>query len=80
MIFGILLILFFWVAYTLLIKGVLWKLLLVVFGWFGLFVFLATYLPSTDTHGIVVYDTLVPWSAVLPTIVVLLALAYTKEE
>jgi hypothetical protein len=78
--FAILLVVFFWAVYVLLIKGVLWKLLLVIFGWFGLFVFLGIYFPSTAIHGIIVADTLVPWNAVLPSFVVLLSLAYTKEN
>jgi len=78
MAFGILLIVFFWIVYNLLVKGVLWKMLLVIFGWFGLFVFLGIYFPSTADHGIIAFETMIPWNAVIPTIVVILALGYTK--
>lgn len=65
--------------YVLLIKGALWKIIVVIFGWYGMFKALETYLPSSHSICTTILDRTLLWSEVIPTIIVLLALAYTKE-
>lgn len=65
-----------YIIYVLLIKGLLWKLILGVFGWLGMYWYLSgisacqSYPFNNDTFT---------WSSVIPTVVILLAMAYTKE-
>ena len=63
----------------LLIKGYLWKIIICISGWFGIYICLITY-TSCDETGIIAFDTLITWATIIPTIIVLLAMAHTREE
>lgn len=65
--------------YVLFIKGALWKIIVIVFGWYGMFNALQIYFPSSRSICTRIIDHTFLWSEVIPTIIVLLALAYTKE-
>ena len=78
MVFGVFLLVVIIILWQLLVKGLLWKLLLGVAGWFGIWVFMETYFPGSKSTAI--NDLEMSWSQVVPTIVVLMAMAYTKEE
>jgi len=80
MIYGLILLLICWLLYLLLIKGYLYKLILLVFGWIGIFLILGIYFPITKSTGIIAFETMMEWRAVIPTIIVLLALVSTKIE
>lgn len=69
-----------YILWVLLARGFLWKLILGIGGWFGIYVFLGTYVSGAADSGITVWDTLISWAAVVPTIIVILAMAHTKEE
>jgi hypothetical protein len=66
--------------YVLLIKGALWKIIVVIFGWYGMFKALETYFPHSHSTCTTILDRTILWSEIIPTIIVLLALAYTKES
>jgi hypothetical protein len=72
MVFGIIGLIFLYILYELLINGNLWKLILCVFGWIGLHNFLAS-----NTH---ITSSGVSWDIIVPTLIVIFALAYTKAE
>jgi len=78
--FGIVLLILIYGAYVLLVKGVLWKIIVAIFGWFGMLVFLETYIPDSKAICLTVCGSSFSWSVVLPTIIVLLAMSYTKDE
>lgn len=80
MVLGIFLVVSLWLAYHLLVKGVLWKIVVAIFGWFGMFIAMGIWFPSTTDSGITISDTLIPWCWVVPSIIVLLSLAYYKDN
>jgi hypothetical protein len=78
MVLGICLLIVIYILYVLLIKGLLWKIILGAFGWFGMY----WYLKDMDGWKELVFrgsDTWT-WAMVAPTVLLLLAMAYTKEE
>ena len=77
-VFGIFMLVVIIILWQLLVKGWLWKLLLGIAGWFGIWIFLEMYFPGTKS--VAINDIGASWSQVIPTIVVLMAMAYTKEE
>lgn len=76
--FGIAMLVVIYLLWLLLVKGALWKLILAGFGWFGIYVFLAIQFHLDKTSPF--KDNSFSWAAIVPTIIVLLALASTKEE
>jgi hypothetical protein len=80
MLFGIVLLVAIYFTYVLLIKGLLWKMILGIAGWFGLYIGLQTYIPESHQICITITEYTFSWAAVIPTIVVLLAMAYTRDE
>lgn len=74
---AICLIIVLYLLYVLLVKGALWKIILAAFGWFGMYWYLNT-IPECHAHPF--NNDSFSWAATIPTIVVLLAMAYTKEE
>jgi len=65
-----------YIIYLLLIKGWLWKLILGVFGWLGMYWYLSG-IPACQSYPF--NNDTFTWASVIPTIVILLAMAYTKE-
>lgn len=78
MVFGICLLIAIYLLYVLLIKGALWKIILGGFGWLGMYWYLKD-IAEFQKLVFVSNDTFT-WAMAVPTIVVLLAMAYTKEE
>lgn len=78
--FGILLLITIFGLYILLVRGALWKILVYVFGYFGMYIALVMYFPNSK-HTCITFDhTPLSWAIVIPVIVILLALAYTHED
>jgi hypothetical protein len=62
----------------LLIKGWLWKIIICIFGWIGLYGYLVS---NWDLDKISPFkDNFMSWAAIIPTIIVMLAMAYTRDE
>ncbi len=72
---GIIAVLYF--IYLLLIKGYLFKIILGIFGWFGMYWYLGN-IKIFQSYPL--NNDVVSWAFVLPTILVLLSLATTKES
>jgi len=77
MLFGIFLLIAIYILYLLLVKGVLWKIILAFFGWCGMYWFLLNNGGNTVLATISGYE--LTWAQVVPSVIVLLAMAYTKE-
>lgn len=77
MFFGLIMLLVLYILYLLLVKGALWKLILAFFGWIGLYIFLAQF-PGCREYPL--HNDAITWAALIPTVVVLLAMLSTKEE
>ena len=78
LIFGIVLLVVLYTLYVLLVKGVLWKLILFCFGWFGLYVGLRIYVEGAAHTAVTISGYNFSWASVVPTIVCICALACTK--
>ncbi len=76
--FGIAMLVVIYLLWLLLVKGALWKLILAGFGWFGIYVFLALQFHLDKESPF--KDNSFSWAAIVPTIIVFLALATTKDE
>lgn len=73
---GLLIVLYF--LYVLLIKGLLWKIILGVFGWAGLYGYLSHTWQLDQISPL--KDDYVSWATLVSTFVLLMAMAYTREE
>ena len=66
-----------YLIYVLLIKGALWKIIIGIAGWIGIYQYLSTidafceYPFNNDTFT---------WAMIIPTIILILAASYTKED
>lgn len=79
MVFGIGMLIFLYILYLLLVKGLLWKIIFVIFGWVGIWFYLKT-LPAFQVCPLNISDYKFSWAFIVPTILVMLVLAHTKEE
>lgn len=70
------LIYFLW---NLLVQGMLWKIITGIFGWFGMYWALMAYLPISRNTCLILAGGNFSWAHVVPTIIVLMAMLYTKE-
>lgn len=77
--FGTLLLASICLIWFLLISGLLWKLIVAAAGWFGMHVLLLTYFPDSAHQCIVISGYNFSWAQVIPSVIVLLAMAYTRE-
>jgi hypothetical protein len=78
--FGIILLIIIYLVWVLLIKGLLWKIIIGVFGWFGIYVFLTNYISASTNECLLISNYSVSWAMIIPTLVLLLAASYTKED
>ena len=78
MLFGIALLIAIYFMYVLLVKGALWKIILAIFGWFGMYWFLAA--QGLTEEAIVIMGHHISWAQAIPSGVVLLAMLYTRDE
>ncbi len=78
MVFGIAMLVVIYVLWVLLVKGALWKLILGGFGWFGVYMFLSIQFHLDRESPF--KDNSMSWAAIIPTILVILVLASTKDE
>lgn len=80
MLFGIILLIVIFFLYQLLVKGILWKLIVAIFGWFGMFVALINYVPVSKQLCITISNYKFSWAEIIPTVIILLAMAYSKLD
>ena len=68
------------ILYFLLIKGYLWKLLFLIFGYLGMYWSLVNFVPSSKAVLLIVLGHGFSWAICIPTILVFLLLATSKVE
>ena len=78
MIFWLALLACVYFAWMLLIGGLLWKIILFVGGWFGIYGLLMVYFPQSAQIAITLLGRGYSWAAMIPTVICILALAHTK--
>lgn len=78
MVFGIFLLIFLFIAYKLLVEGLLWKIILLICGCFGLHYLILVNFPNSKTICFSLFDSQISWASVITAIILMLALANTK--
>ena len=78
MIFWFALLVCLYLAWTLLIGGLLWKIILFVGGWIGIYSLLRVYFPDSAQIVLTLAGHGYSWAAMIPTIICVLALAHTR--
>jgi hypothetical protein len=79
MVFGLVLLAAIAAFYWLFIEGWLWRLILGAAGWFGIWIGLQIYYPASKAICGSFNGYSFSWAAVIPTVIVILAMAYTRE-
>ena len=79
MIFGVSSMIILYILYVLLIKGLLWKIIFVIFGWGSIYFYLST-LDSFQVCPLNISGYTFSWAIIAPTILVMLVLANTKDS
>jgi hypothetical protein len=79
MLFGLILLAIIYLAYLLLIKGWLWKLIIFIGGWVGISVLLRAYIPNSSHICFTFDDISFSWATVIPTVICILVLAHTES-
>jgi len=67
----------FWLFYVLILKGWMWKILVGIFGFFGMYIFLYDQFPDLRNQGLQMGSSIVSWCAIVPAVILLLAMGYT---
>ena len=75
-IFIIILCLFIW---NLLIQGLLWKMIIGIFGWIGIYKTLVEYVPQTKSICFTFSGKSFSWCEIIPTFILLMAILYKKD-
>ena len=65
--------------WSILVQGMLWKMIIGVFGWLGMYWSLLLYFPASKHACFVFSGGHVSWAQVIPTIVVLMGILYRKD-
>lgn len=78
MILAILALIAIFIIWKLFIDGWLFKLILFIFGWWGLFFYLENYIEGADQTALIFSGYSCSWSALIPTIICVLALLCTS--
>jgi hypothetical protein len=79
MAFGIFLLVIIFIMWQLLVKGWLWKIMIGIFGWLGMYMVLISCMPGSRHTCLTVLGGNVSWAATLSTIVLIMAMLHTKE-
>jgi len=79
MLFGLFLLFVIWLIWSLFVRGVLFKLILFVFGWIGLYAVLSANYPSMNVVALTIGGNDLSYAAIVPSVICLLALLTTKS-
>jgi len=79
MVFGIVLLVVLYLLYVLLVRGLLWKIFFVIFGWGAIYAYLSR-LESFQNCPLTISDYTFSWAAIVPTALVFMVMLHTKEE
>lgn len=77
MMLGFIMLAFIYILYVLFVKGALFKIILGIFGWYGMYLFLNT---IPDCRKFPFNNDTFTYSMTIPTIIVFLCLLTTKED
>lgn len=77
MFLGLVMLAIIYFLYVLIVRGTLWRIIIAFFGWIGMYLVLAT-IPGCREYPL--HNDSITWAALIPTLVILLAMATTREE
>jgi hypothetical protein len=77
---GIILLIALYILWKLFVDGWLFKIILAVFGWLGIYWYLSSYVEGATKTAITISSTEISWAAVIPSIVIIFAMFTSKEE
>lgn len=66
--------------YLLFIEGIFWKLIVLFFGWIGLYSYLERSFPASKATFMTIMGCHISWSILIPTVIVILAMATTRVK
>jgi len=78
LVFGFIMLLFIYVVFKLFVEGFLFKLILFVGGWFGIYIALLKYVDGADKVAVVIAGTAFSWAVVVPTVICFLCLLCSR--
>lgn len=79
MIIVVVLLLIVYFIYKLLTNSLTYKWLFGIFGWFGMYWALTKYIPNSNIYGIIINSYCITWAAIIPSMLVILALIITRD-
>jgi hypothetical protein len=79
MIIGLFFLFLIAIVWFLFIAGFLWRLILFVGGWFGIYALLRIYVPTSAHIALTFGGDAYSWAAVIPTIICIMCLLTTRE-
>jgi hypothetical protein len=66
------------ILYVLLVKGWLWRGIIGIFAWVGMFLCLSSYIPQSHQTCITIITYPINWATMVPTLILLLGIITTK--
>jgi len=79
MVYGIFSLIIIYILYQLFVKGLLFKIIVGFFGWLGMYWAMNQYMSGAHNCLITISNYHFSWAEVVPTVIVLCAMAFTKE-
>ena len=77
---GLVLLVAIYVVYKLLITGWLYKSILFIFGWLGLYIVIYVFTENGSNTPMTVGSNSISWAFIIPTVICFLALLTTRTE
>ena len=79
MVFWFMILFVIYLIWVLLFKGFLWKLIIFIAGWIGIYLLLPIYFPNSMQTAITITGNSYSWAMVIPTAICLLALVHIRN-
>lgn len=79
MLYFILIIAIIFFLWNLLTQGLLWKIIIGIFGWIGIYKTLIEYMPQSKEICFIFSNKSFSWAEIIPTFILLMAMMYTKK-
>jgi hypothetical protein len=75
--FLIILAFFIW---KLIVQGLIWKIIVGAFGWVGMYVAIAEFLPELNNTYIIIGHNRISWAIMIPSFILMMAMLYSKND
>ena len=75
--FVIILAFFIW---QLIIQGLIWKIIVGVFGWIGMYAAIAEFMPELNKAYLIIGQNKISWAIMIPSFILIMAMLYSKND